>query len=277
MSVAARTALLAAICLSPLNMANAAEHVHDQHVQSAGYTAESTHVPPAPPTQEMPPMSNAEMIDVMGMDDDARFGKLSFDRLEYVNASEKTGVWKLDGWYGGDRNKARVRSQGAYAQDEFDEAEVELLWDRTVSRWWHLQTGVRFDSGEGPSRTWAAAGFEGLAPYWFDLEAMLYVGDAGRTALRIEATHDLLITRRLILQTALETNAYGKDDTEAGIGSGLADGEIGLRLRYEIRREIAPYVGVQWTKYFGETGDLVRSRGDEDSEISGVAGFRIWF
>jgi copper resistance protein B len=151
------------------------------------------------------------------------------------------------------------------------------LWDRIFSRWWSWQAGVRHDFGNGPSRNWLALGVQGLAPYWFDIEATAYVGDAGRTAARLQAEYELLFTQRLILQPEFELNAYGKDDPERQIGAGLSDLQLALRLRCEIRREFAPYVGIVWQRSLGKTADLVRAAGEDPSVLQMVAGVRFWF
>ena len=154
---------------------------------------------------------------------------------------------------------------------------MEALWDRIATAWWSTRLGLRQDLGEGSSRSWLAFGVAGLAPGFVELEAMAYVSDGGDTALRLSTEYDLLLTQRLVLQPQLELNAYGHDDPERLIGAGLSDLELGLRLRYEIRREFAPYVGVSWAKKFGETADMVRAAGEEVDEVSLVAGVRLWF
>lgn len=257
-----------------------AEHDHSQHsrhvVPETQSTEESRHVPPDPPSHTMEPMSNAEMVEIMGMDDAARFGATAIDRLEWRNGNDAL-AWEAKAWYGGDYNKFALKTEGERVHNETEHARTEALWEHTIARWWSTQAGVRYDSGKGPSRTWAAFGIEGLAPYWFDVEATVYVGEQGRTALRAEGKYDLRFTQRLILQPQLEVNLYGKDDPERGLGSGLSDLEAGLRLRYEIRREFAPYIGVQWTRRFGETADLAEVRGDDTGDVQFVAGARVWF
>ncbi len=267
--------LFAAILFSPLAFTRVAagqeqQHHHHDHAVTEPATT-SAHIPPAPPSHVMGPMSAAEMAEIMAMDDAARFGSIAIDRLEWREGSDVIG-WEGTAWYGGDYNRLMLKSEGDRS-DESTHTRTELLWDRIVARWWSVQAGIRHDAGDGPSRTWAALGVDGLAPYWIDVEATFYVGDSGRTALRVEASHDMRITQRLILQPQVEFNAYGKDDVERGLGSGLSDLEAGLRLRYEIRREFAPYVGVHWKHRFGETADFA----GEDSESEFVAGLRVWF
>ena len=154
---------------------------------------------------------------------------------------------------------------------------VEVMWDRIVSPWWSVQAGVRHDFGPGPSRTWLDFGVQGLAPYFIEVDAALYVGEQGRTAARFSGEYDVLITQRLILQPEIELRAFGKDDPENGLGSGFSNVEIGLRLRYEIRREFAPYVGLHWERKFGETADLARAAGTAVDDLAIVAGLHAWF
>ena len=139
------------------------------------------------------------------------------------------------------------------------------------------QAGAREDFASGPPRTWAAVGVQGLAPYWFNVEATFYVGDSGRTAARIKAEYDLLLTQRLIVQPEAEVNLYGKSDPARRIGSGVSDLDAGIRVRYEFRRELAPYVGVAWRRLFGGTADQARASGGGTSDVQLVAGVRAWF
>ena len=151
------------------------------------------------------------------------------------------------------------------------------MCDHVISRWLSLQAGAAQDFGEGPSRTWAAFGVQGLAPYWFEVEALMYVGEEGRTAARFSTEYEMFLTQRLVLQPKFELDLYGKDDVANGIGSGLSDAELGLRLRYEIRRELAPYIGVLWSRKFGDTADLAREHNLDAEEVQFVAGVRAWF
>ena len=132
-------------------------------------------------------------------------------------------------------------------------------------------------SGHGPAQTWAAVGLQGLAPYWFEVELTGYLSDAGQTAARLEADYELLITNRLILRPRIELNLYGKRNTARGIGAGLADTDVGLRLRYEWRREFAPYLGVSWRNTYAETRRLARTTGERPSQARLVAGVRLWY
>lgn len=148
---------------------------------------------------------------------------------------------------------------------------------QAFATFWDWQLGVRQDFGDGPPRTWGAFGIQGLAPYWFDVEATAYVGSFGRAAARLRATYDIRFTQRLLLTLEFEADAYSKTDEARGIGSGLSNLAMGLRLRYEIRRQLAPYVGVVRGKKLGNTADLARAAGERTTDKQIVAGVRIWF
>ena len=233
------------------------------------------HVPPPPPEHVMGDMAYDEMVEVMGMDDRAPFGLFSLDRLERVEGGAT--AWSLQASLGGDVDRVVLRSEGERVDGGIDHADLELLWGHAIAPFWDSRVGLRHDLGRGPARTWAGFGVQGLAPYWFEVSATAYFGTQGRTALRVEADYELLLTQRLVLQPRVELNAYGKDDPEARTGSGLSDASIGVRLRYEIRRELAPYIGVQQARRFGDTADYARAHGEDASDLEWVAGVRVWF
>jgi copper resistance protein B len=201
-----------------------------------------------------------------------------FDALEAQNgADDEILDWSLDAWLGRELDKLWVRSEGARASGTTQAAELHLLWGRGFARWWTLVAGLRQDFEPGPDRGWAAAGVKGLAPYGIEVEATAYVGDGGRAAARLEADYEVLFTNRLILEPQVELNWYAQDDGARGLGAGLATAELELRLRYEIRRELAPYVGVVREKRFGSTADFARAAGVEADDTRFVVGFRFWF
>lgn len=239
--------------------------------------SEAAHVPPDPPQHSMGDMPYPRMAAMMQMDDTERTGMLLFDQLEWRNTAEGNALaWDAEGWYGGDSNKVWLRSEGERVAGTWQNARADLLWDHTFARWWSLQAGGRQDFGAGPGRTWTAIGVQGLAPYWFTTEATFYVGEQGRTAVRLKSEYELVFTQRLILQPEAEANLYGKSDPARQLGSGLSDLEFGLRLRYEVRREFAPYIGVVWSRQFGGTADRVRESGGNPREAQFVAGIRAW-
>lgn len=211
----------------------------------------------------------------MDMADDNRYGFLLLDKLEY--AQKSTLRFDAQAWYGGDRNKLWLKADGDRKAGRLGATRTEALWNRPFATYWSTQLGIRHDFGEGPGRNWAALGVQGLAPYWFGIEATAYVGPSGRTAARVELDYDLLLTQRLILRPNIEVNVYGNDDHVRGIGSGISEVEAGLRLRYEIKRQVAPYIGVSWRRKLGNTADFARAAGEDVRETQFVAGVRIWF
>jgi copper resistance protein B len=240
--------------------------------------SEREHVPPDPPAHAMHDMPYKQMAEMMAMDDTDPYGKVLFDELDWRAAEGADALaWDAQAFYGTDYNKLWFKADGERVGGTTEEARTELLWDRIFSRWWSTQAGVRHDFNEGPSRNWIALGVQGLAPYFFELEATAYFGEAGRTAARLSAEYEILFTQRLILQPEAELNFYGKDDPENAIASGFSDFELGLRLRYEIRREIAPYVGIAWVRHLGDTADLIRASGEDASDLQALAGIRFWF
>lgn len=260
---------------------HAAEHtraVSEQATQEEAGAASSDHVAPLPPQTPMEPMSGRDMIDAMEMDDAASTAMLRLDRLERADCDDGVAAaWKFSASFGGDFDKLLVRSEGEHSRGEFERADAEALWSHAIASYWHAQVGMRRDFGRGPDRSWAAFGVQGLAPYWFEVGATAYVGDAGRAALRLEIDYDLSLTQRLILQPRMELNAYGKADPAAGVGSGLSEGALGLRLRYEIRREFAPYIGIERTRYFSRSADFAEAKGVKAADTQWLVGVRIWY
>lgn len=200
------------------------------------------------------------------------------DQLEYQDADDTSVLsWDASGWIGGDINRFWFRTEGERANGTTEEAEVQALYGRAISPWWDLVAGVRQDFKPGSPQTWAAFGLQGMALYGFEAEATAFLGENGQSALRLEGDYDILLTNRLILQPTAEVNLYGRNDHERGVGSGLANTEVGLRLRYEIVPEFAPYIGVTWNRNHGNTADFAREEGEDDDEARFVAGIRLWF
>jgi copper resistance protein B len=212
------------------------------------------------------------------MADEHSFGSLLMERFEQISTHNNSSTeYDLQAWYGLDYDRAVLKAEGEIDGGKLQDARTELLWSHAVAPYWDTQLGMRLDGGNGPSRNWLAFGVQGLAPYWFETEATGYVGDKGRTALRLATSYELLLTQKLILQPRVEANLYGKSDPERDLGSGLSDLTAGLRLRYEIRREFAPYIGIEWVGKFGGTAELARAAGNDTKETRYVAGLRFWF
>ncbi|MDP9712977.1 UNVERIFIED_ORG: copper resistance protein B [Pseudomonas fluorescens] len=200
------------------------------------------------------------------------------DKLEWQDADDASILaWDLSGWIGGDIDRLWLRSEGERSNGKTEDAEVQALWGHAISPWWDVVSGVRQDFKPGAPQTWAAFGLQGMALYNFEAEATAFLGENGQSALRLEGDYDILLTNRLILQPTAELNVYGKNDPQRGIGSGLANTEAGLRLRYEFRREFAPYIGVTWNRTYGHTADYAREEGEDRSEARLVLGVRLWF
>lgn len=202
------------------------------------------------------------------------------ERLEYQsNEGEPLLFWDMEGWYGGDIHKLWVKTEGAYHFDDntFEEAEVEVLYNRTISPFFDLQMGLRHDFKPHPSTTYGVIGVHGLAPHWIEVDLAAFISDDGDVTIRLEAEYDLMLTQRLIMQPRAEIEIALQDVPVLGLGSGISDVEAGLRLRYEIKREFAPYVGVSWHRKLGETADFARTAGEKVDSLSFVAGIRFWF
>lgn len=200
------------------------------------------------------------------------------DRLEVSDADPGTAwAWEASGWIGGDVQRFWWRTEGHAIDGSVDGASLEALYGRGVRAWWDVIAGVRHETGEGPDRTWVAFGVQGLAPGKFEVSATAYAGQGGRTALRGEAEYDTLLSNRVILQWRAEAEAHGKDDPQHRIGSGLSTVAAGVRLRYELDRRFAPYIGIERGLSFGRTADLRRADREPAHDTRVVAGVRIWF
>lgn len=195
-----------------------------------------------------------------------------------VRDGENGYRWDGEAWFGGDYNRLVLKSEGEGGEDSgLESGEIQALYSRAISPYFDLQAGIRQDFQQGPKRTYVTVGFEGLAPYWFDTEGALFLSNKGELLGRIEGTYDLRLTQRWILQPLAEVNFSAQDIPEMEIGSGLSDIELGLRLRYEIKREFAPYIGVSFERKFGDSADFARARGEDVQATSIVVGIRAWF
>lgn len=212
------------------------------------------------------------------VEDDPVLFKVMLDQLE-VRVTDGDDALALDAeaWLGKDLNKLWLKAEGERVNGTTEDAEIQLLYSRAVAAFWDFQVGWRGDLRPEPDRNWLAVGFTGLAPYFFEVDAAIFIGDSGRTAARVELEYEVLFSQRLILTPEFEANAYGEKDVERGIGSGFSDIEIGLRLRYEIRREIAPYIGLNWWKKLGDTADLAEEAQQDTDDLQITLGLRAWF
>ena len=216
-------------------------------------------------------------------EDHRNFGYLLVDRLEYRDDEGPNHLlWDAQGWYGGDYRRLWLKTEGERpVSDSNGEVELQALYGQLVAPYWDVQAGVRYDralgSGRDRDRAFGVLGIQGTAPYRFETDTALFVSEDGDLSLRAEFEYELLLTQRLVLQPRVEINAAAQRVRSWGVGSGVNDVQLGLRLRYEIRREFAPYVGVEWTRKLGDTADIARDEGEEVSVPTLVAGLRLWF
>ncbi|KAA8919310.1 hypothetical protein NB697_001304 [Xanthomonas sacchari] len=237
------------------------------------------------PREPIPPITDADRAAAFPVLRDhgmahgaARTGYLLVDRLEgWDNAHGSGQAWEARGWYGGDIDRLWLRSDGEREGGRTTASTLELAYGRAISPWWDMLIGAKQTFAPGRARTSAAFGVQGMAPYKFEVSAMLYVGEGGHASLHLEGEYDVLLTNRLILQPRLEAELAARDDPAHRIGSGLTTVEGGLRLRYEVTRRFAPYVGVEHVRSFGDTTDLRRADGEAARETRWVAGLRFWF
>jgi copper resistance protein B len=201
------------------------------------------------------------------------------DQLETrISEGDDAYVWNAQGWYGGDINKLWVKTEG---EGDFDNAanqiELQTLWSHAITPWFDFQAGVRHDFRPGPERSHLVLGIQGLAPYQFEIDAAAFLSDDGDLSARFEAEYDQLLTQRLILQPRIEVNLAADDVPELAIGSGLGSTELGLRLRYQLAREVSPYIGVEYEYLAGDTAEFAEARGEDTKGWNFVMGARIWF
>jgi copper resistance protein B len=285
---------LAFACTLPVH---AQDHAHDAHAGHAMHAMPPTDAPkpdapgsgaaPSPagtqvPKTPIPPITDEDRAAAASPGHGHEHGRTVFaflmvDRLERWNEREGGEAWGVKGWIGGDAHRLWLRSEGEREAGRLADADLEVLYGRPVARWWDVQAGVRRTFGPGPSRTAAALGVSGIAPGKFEIEATGYLDTDGRVSARAEAAYTLLLTNRLVLEPRIEANWQARDDRARGIGAGVSSLEGGLRLRYELDRRFAPYVGVVRTDTFGTTADLRRAEGEAAGETRVVLGVRLRF
>ncbi len=207
---------------------------------------------------------------------------VSLNVAEYQFRNGEDGYrWDGEAWFGGDINRLTIKSEGEGlikgGNIFMETAEVQALYSRAIDPYWNLQAGVRYDFKPDPSRTYATLGIEGVATYWFETEAAIFLSNKGEVLGRIEGYYDQRITQKLILQPRVEINLSAQDVPETRIGAGISNAEFGVRLRYELKREFAPYIGISYDRRMGRTADYARADGENVSATSFVIGVRTWF
>ncbi len=222
-------------------------------------------------TEDHAPMSNHDHLPLIGA--------FKVDHLENRWQDGRNLLkWEAQGWYGGDTEKIWFNTEGEKVAGEgVGEAEFQLLYSRMGSEFWDLQAGLRHDIRPHPQTTYGVLGVKGVAPYFFEVNAQAFISEDGDVSARLKAEYELLITQKLILQPALEVNASAQRVRELENGRGLTDLTLGLRLRYEIVKEFAPYLGINWDRKLGGTASLARAHGEDPDSLSLVTGLRFWF
>ena len=214
-----------------------------------------------------------------GMEDDPIISKVMINQFETrITDGKDPLILEADAWIGKDLNKFWFKTDVERVNGETEELELQALYSRAIAPFWDLQVGWRHDAKpKNNKRDWLALGINGLAPYWFEVDSALFIGEEGRVGLRLQAEYEIMFTQRWILSPEAEVNFHSKDDEATGTGSGLSDTQLGLRLRYEISREFAPYVGLNWNKKFGKTEDYAKAEGEKTDDLQFVVGLRAWF
>jgi copper resistance protein B len=217
--------------------------------------------------------------DVQPVHDQQIYTHVLFNELEgRWNGNNTQFRWEGQGWVGTDYDKLWIKSEGTLlANGTLDDGQHQFLYGRAITTYFDLQGGLRSDIDSLPTRNWGALGIQGLAPYFFDLELTGYASNEGHLAAKLEASYDLLLTQRLILQPQVEVNLYSKADPVRMVGAGFSDIDTGLRLRYEIDRKFAPYLGVVYEGKFGQTASYARRAGESTGDFRFAFGVRLWF
>ncbi|MDQ8198209.1 copper resistance protein B [Pelagicoccus enzymogenes] len=226
------------------------------------------------------PGTGATNFGVAPVHDNMLFYMVRGDRFEYRSFDGgEVLLWDAQGWIGRDYNKLFFESEGEYSLDEdtFESAQTELLYGRAISSFWDFRAGLRYDFDPDPDRAFAVVGMQGLAPQWFEVDANLYLSEDGDVSFGMEAEYDVLLTQRLVLQPRMELEIAAQDSKDYDTYAGFTGVELGLRLRYEISRKFAPYVGVSWESALGETADIAEDSGGDPDTTSFVAGIKFWF
>ena len=208
-----------------------------------------------------------------------RTSAVMLDRFEYRVQDGRDGYhWEGEGWTGGDYDRLWIKSRGEGEFGErIDTVETQALWSHALDPWFNLQAGVRYDVRRTADRAYLTVGVEGLAPYLFEIAAAAFVSDRGDLAARVEATYDQRIVRQLVLQPRAELNLSTGGVRSVGTGAGVSSVEAGVRLRYEIVPEFAPYVGVEYERAIGRAVGFTRAAGKDAGGAGLVAGVRVWF
>lgn len=234
-----------------------------------GASAQST-------TSPSPKPAPVPYFEPVSFPDQILFGGLRLDKLEWTGPGS-SARWDMEAFVGGDYDKVFLKSEGFYdgKAKKADEAQMQVLYSRLISYYFDAQFGVRQDFSAKSSRTYAVIGVEGLAPGFIEIDADLFITPGGEVSGEFTFFHDLLITNRLIFQPRIDLKVQMQRVADLDLGSGFTDVELGARLRYEITRNVAPYIGVNWERKLGETASIARTKGDAIDSLFFVGGLRV--
>ena len=213
----------------------------------------------------------------MGIDDDPILTKVMGEIETRKTGDGNFSVWNINGWVGKDLEKIWFKSEGEKEDGVVVEAEVQVLYSKAVTPYWDLQYGIKKDIKPTPTRTWMVVAAKGLAPYLVEIDASLFIGKSGRTAVRLDAEYEYMFSQKIVLSTEVEVNMFGKDDELTGAGKGFANIDAGFRLGYELSREFTPYIGINWGKKYGNTAIYARNEGEDVEDTQFVMGVKFWF
>lgn len=211
-------------------------------------------------------------------EDDPLVTKVMIEQLETrITDGDDPLVLEASAWIGKDLNKLMIKADVEQVKGVTHELELQALYSRAIDPYWDFQIGVRQDQKPAPEKNWLAFGFMGIAPYWFEVDSTLFLGESNQVGLRFSAEYEWMLTQRWVLSPEVEINLHSKDDEATGTGAGLSDSQVGLRLRYEVKREFAPYIGVNWNKKYGNTATFAEHEGEKVDDTQVVIGVRAWF
>ena len=209
-------------------------------------------------------------------EDDPLLYSLNIDQLEQRWGDETLAVLEADAWVGYDLHKIKVKTDIEYQNQAHLSQEWQFLYSRGLSPYWNLDLAIRHDNQPKPERNWAVIGVQGVAPYFIDVDSTLFFDKSGRSAWRLQLEYEWLLRQRWALIPKFTLNVFSYTDNATGSGSGVTDTEIGLRLAYELRRELVPYIGINWENKWGKTADFAKDEGEQTRTTQLVIGIHAW-
>lgn len=212
-----------------------------------------------------------------GTNDDPLLSMVQIDAFSWVENEDNTYLFEGEAWFGYDLDKVWLKADIEHHQGATEELELQALYSKAVAPNWDFQVGIRKDFSPNPDNHWLVLGFKGLAPYYFELNPSLFISESGQVGFRMIAEYEVLLTQQWILSPEIEMNVYSKNDEQYQLGSGLADSELSLQLRYEVSPKFAPFIAISRNNAYGNTADFLRTQGEPTNSTEYTLGFRAWF